>query len=148
MGQEQELRVTVQGLRPGQKNSGWVIRPGRILYFFVEAAGPFIQAAAEATFPFDEGQVFFKKTDGLIYRASKFRGLDAVECHVGKRDFLRIRRSILVNINYVEQLSLLGSVRDVGLRHKQGVDTLFVSRRQFKALRRKLGLNGEAADTK
>jgi hypothetical protein len=39
-------------------------------------------------------------------------------------------------------------VRDVGVRHKQGVDTLFVSRRQFKELRRRLGLNGEAADTK
>ena len=31
---------------------------------------------------------------------------------------------------------------------QHGVDTLFVSRRQFKELRRRLGLNGEAADTK
>ena len=92
--------------------------------------------------------MFFKTTDGLIYRASKFRGLDAVERHVGSRDFPRIRRSILVNINHVEQLSVLGSVRDVGVRHRLGVDTLFVSRRQFKQLRRQLGLNGDAGDTK
>ena len=148
MNREQELLVTVQGLRPGQRNKSWVIHPRRILYFFVEAAEPYMQVAAESAYPFDEGQVFFKTTDGLIYRASKFRGLDAVERHVGSRDFLRIRRSILVNINHVEQLSVLGSVRDVGVRHRLGVDTLFVSRRQFKQLRRQLGLNGDAGDTK
>lgn len=76
MNREQELRVTVLGLRPGQRNKSWVIRPRRILYFFVEAAGPYMQVAAESAYPFDEGQVFFKTTDGLIYRASKCRGLE------------------------------------------------------------------------
>lgn len=77
---------------------------------------------------------------GNLYRAVGFESVTAIERHIDSKDFVLIHRYVLLNVRHVVKLNPKPNLMEVGVRHKEDIDTLPVSRRHVPDLFDRLGI--------
>ena len=83
---------------------------------------------------------YFRTVIGNLYRAVGFESLAAIERHIDSKDFVLIHRYVLLNVRHVVKLNPKPNLMEVGVRHKEDIDTLPVSRRHVPDLFDRLGI--------
>jgi len=110
-----------------------------IAFFFLSSAlplaVPFLGASWDGAF---HGRaVYFHTRGGRTFRAIGYRSLTRVRDEIDSKDFLKVHRSILLNVRCVDNVDARGGTQ-AGLRLQRELRTIFVSRRGCTQIRKKL----------
>ena len=109
-----------------------------IAYFFIATAFEFINASWTGELTLRDRAVYIRTRAGQTFRAIGFRSLTQVRDDIDSKNFLKVHRSILLNVCCVGHVNPRGKRKEVGLRLQRESHTIFVSRVGLKELRKKL----------